>query len=46
MNHLYDIYEHDGDKDTLLGLAVLWPVYLVIGALLWCIEKIDKMMED
>ena len=21
MNYLYDIYEHDGEKDTLLGLA-------------------------
>lgn len=44
-----DIFEgvaETGNVDDYWMAMVLWPVYLVIGALLWCIEKIDKMMEE
>ena len=44
-----DIFEavaETGNVDDYWMAMVLWPVYLVIGALLWCIEKIDGIMEE
>lgn len=44
-----DIFEavaESGYVDDYWMAMVLWPVYLVIGALQWCIDKIDKLMEE
>lgn len=43
---LFEEIKESGNADDVWMAMVLWPVYLVVNALLWCIEKIDGMMEE
>ena len=43
---LFEEIKESGNIEDVWMAMVLWPVYLVIGALLWCIEKIDRMLEE
>ena len=35
-----------GDTEDYWRAIWLWPIYLVVNFLLWCITKIDKFMEE
>lgn len=40
-----DIKETGSNEEVWMAM-VMWPIYSVTGVLMWCIEKIDRMMED
>ena len=40
-----DIKETGSNEEVWMAM-VMWPIYLMTGMLMWCIEKIDRMMED
>lgn len=40
-----DIKESGNDNEVWMAM-VLWPIYLITGVLMWCIEKIDELMEE
>ena len=43
---LFEDIKESGSAEDVWMTMVMWPVYLVVNALMWCIEKIDKMMEE
>ena len=43
---LFEEIKESGNTEDVWMAMVLWPVYLLIYAQMWCIDKIDGMMED
>ena len=43
---LFEEIKESGNSEDVWMAMVLWPIYLLVNLLMWCVEKIDKMMEE
>lgn len=43
---LFEEIKASGSAEDVWMAMVMWPIYLLANALMWCLEKIDKILED